>query len=293
MLTVAELADRDGKERVEGTTVLLAPSAGGLERGMLNGSAAVPETGSLDVADEWYLDKEKTSTPPSGSKRTSHRTGCGSSVALRYPVTTRTPIRTTGTGSKSAMRVQNLRRIPWSGVSTSGMWSAIAGDIVDRLSLGDGVRRAVKVAAKFHDHGKRRKLFQTILGNPNYPKVVLAKSGRKGGRVEEQYRHEFGSLVDLQKEPEFQILVADDKDLVLHLIAATTASMSALPDRRGVRPGPFIELSDGIAREVPRRFARLQRKYGRWGLAYLESLLRAADWAASAKPSKYLREDAK
>jgi CRISPR-associated endonuclease/helicase Cas3 len=29
----------------------------------------------------------------------------------------------------------------------------------------------------------------------------------------------------------------------------------------------------------------LQQKYGRWGLAYLESLLRAADWSASANPS--------
>jgi CRISPR-associated endonuclease/helicase Cas3 len=34
--------------------------------------------------------------------------------------------------------------------------------------------------------------------------------------------------------------------------------------------------------EVIRRFGRLQRWYGRWGLAYLESLLRAADWAASS-----------
>ena len=34
------------------------------------------------------------------------------------------------------------------------------------------------------------------------------------------------------------------------------------------------------------RFAKLQRKYGRWGLAYLESLLRAADYAASSSPSK-------
>jgi len=39
-------------------------------------------------------------------------------------------------------------------------------------------------------------------------------------------------------------------------------------------------------------FARLQRKYGRWGLAYLESLLRAADYAASANPSATL-EDAR
>jgi len=36
-----------------------------------------------------------------------------------------------------------------------------------------------------------------------------------------------------------------------------------------------------LAREVPVRFARLERKYGRWGLAYLESLVRAADAIAS------------
>ena len=67
VLTVAELADKDEKERIEGTTVLLPPSAGGLEGGMLNGSAAAPETGSLDVADEWYADKEKTGSPPSAA----------------------------------------------------------------------------------------------------------------------------------------------------------------------------------------------------------------------------------
>ena len=37
---------------------------------------------------------------------------------------------------------------------------------------------------------------------------------------------------------------------------------------------------------VPQRFARLQRKYGRRGLAYLKSLLRTADWASSANPTK-------
>jgi CRISPR-associated endonuclease/helicase Cas3 len=56
-------------------------------------------------------------------------------------------------------------------------------------------------------------------------------------------------------------------------------------------PAPGRTQADAeLACDVPRRFARLQRKYGRWGLAYLESLLRAADWAASAEPSEFLSE---
>ena len=61
------------------------------------------------------------------------------------------------------------------------------------------------------------------------------------------------------------------------------------PDQGGYdmeRPG-----ADPMLADVPRRFARLQRRYGRWGLAYLESLLRAADWAASGNPSKYVGDD--
>jgi CRISPR-associated endonuclease/helicase Cas3 len=54
------------------------------------------------------------------------------------------------------------------------------------------------------------------------------------------------------------------------------------------RPQPD---ADRVATEVPQRFARLRRKYGRWGLAYLESLLRAADYAASIKPSRTLEDE--
>jgi CRISPR-associated endonuclease/helicase Cas3 len=56
-------------------------------------------------------------------------------------------------------------------------------------------------------------------------------------------------------------------------------------------PDPKGQDTDAIAAEIPIRFARLRRKYGRWGLAYLESLLRAADYAASICPSAFLDEE--
>jgi CRISPR-associated endonuclease/helicase Cas3 len=52
VLTLKELADKDNKDRINGMTVLLPPSAGGLNAsGMLDGSVPAPESGSLDVAD--------------------------------------------------------------------------------------------------------------------------------------------------------------------------------------------------------------------------------------------------
>ena len=149
------------------------------------------------------------------------------------------------------------------------------------------------MAARFHDHGKRRGAFQKVLGNFKNAEPLLAKSGTKNrnNQLKEDYRHEFGSLVDLESEPDFQNLTSDDmKELIRHLIAVHHGY------GRPHFPNPYDpdhSNTEAIAREVPRRFARLQRKYGRWGLAYLESLLRAADWAASAKPSEYLREGAK
>jgi len=76
--------------------------------------------------------------------------------------------------------------------------------------------------------------------------------------------------------------------LVLHLIAVHHGrGRPHFPSEEAYDPEATDEMNSTVAGQVPQRFARLQRQYGRWGLAYLESLLRAADWYASANPSVF------
>lgn len=177
-------------------------------------------------------------------------------------------------------------------------------DILSRLTLDAGdekrdqsLKDAIMLAAKFHDLGKARELWQRSIGRPlcygkSTPPIWFGKSGRRWKpRKIGEYRHEFGSLVDLQSQPEFQSLDDDSKDLVQHLIAAHHGQ--ARPHFAAdqiIDPNHRVVDCEPVAIEVPRRFARLQRKFGRWGLAYIESLLRAADWHASAAPSKFHEE---
>ncbi|MCU0705522.1 MAG: type I-U CRISPR-associated helicase/endonuclease Cas3 [Fimbriiglobus sp.] len=164
------------------------------------------------------------------------------------------------------------------------------------LPPGAPERQAVIVAAKHHDRGKDRDRWQNGVGNPKRGAKdwqPIAKSGRSGRILGlDDYRHEFGSLLDVQSHPDFMKLSDDQKELVLHLIAAHhgRARPHFPPDEAFDPERPHAE-AEKMASEVPQRFARLQRKYGRWGLAYLESLLRAADWAASANPSKFVEGD--
>ena len=136
--------------------------------------------------------------------------------------------------------------------------------------------------------GKRRERWQTSIGRPvELQGTWFAKSGRAWlSRREGSYRHEFGSLLDIVRLDEcadFRSIDADTRDLVLHLVASHHGMARphfefdhTLDDEHPV------DVADAVAIEVPGRFARLQRRFGHWGLAYLESILRAADWHASA-----------
>jgi CRISPR-associated endonuclease/helicase Cas3 len=88
------------------------------------------------------------------------------------------------------------------------------------------------------------------------------------------YRHELGSLHDA----EFGTLSEDAKDLALHATAAHHGrARPHFPRVESYDPELRDDIVAALVREVPLRFDRLQRRYGRWGLAWLESILRAAD----------------
>ncbi len=143
--------------------------------------------------------------------------------------------------------------------------------------------KAVVLAARWHDLGKDRLIWQRSIGNRDYPGLVLAKSGSGMRPIDlSDYRHELGSLIDISNYPEFLELSEELQDLVLHLVAAHHGrARPHFPEKETFDYDRSEEAVAAIVSEVPRRYGRLQRKYGRWGLAYLESLVRAADAMAS------------
>ncbi|MGP0067681.1 MAG: type I-U CRISPR-associated helicase/endonuclease Cas3 [Isosphaeraceae bacterium] len=301
------LADKEQKDRINNRTVLLPPAVGGLSGGMLTGN---PNDAADDVADTLPVVEGQPGRRPARMRLWDREAPSG--MRIICSIDTR-PDDEEEAESESAIPAKRF----WSWYvlsdaadddgSKTSQWAVAwsvhtddvterARDILDRLLLPEAEKKAVILAARFHDLGKKRIVWQRSIGNPS-PTNWLAKSGRHPkGRMKPveltDYRHEFGSLLDVLDQPDFKELSDDQKDLVLHLIAVHHGyGRPHFPSDLAFDLEPKGRDVAAIAAEVPRRFARLQRRYGRWGLAYLESLLRAADYAASAQPSKTLEDE--
>jgi CRISPR-associated endonuclease/helicase Cas3 len=85
-----------------------------------------------------------------------------------------------------------------------------------------------------------------------------------------------------------QICDHPEADLILHLIAAHhgRARPHFETDAWDVERHTTAQNAQA-AQEVMRRFARLQERFGRWGLAWFESLLRCADALASRQAAEH------
>jgi CRISPR-associated endonuclease/helicase Cas3 len=151
--------------------------------------------------------------------------------------------------------------------------------IADRLDIIDPVRAALIEGARRHDKGKDRAVWQRYARNGEGTELVAKSTNYLHPRALGGYRHEFGSLLDAMNDADFPKL--PDRKLVLHLIAAHHGWARPHFEPRSYDSAHNTDANTQAFSEVVRRFGQLQESYGRWGLAWLESLVRCADIAAS------------
>jgi CRISPR-associated endonuclease/helicase Cas3 len=185
--------------------------------------------------------------------------------------------------------------------------SGLAADIVTDLIL----------AAEHHDLGKADPRFQVLLrGGDKYAfgpsSPLLAKSGlmpegyansriaRQKSRYPDGNRHEMLSVRFTEASPAF--CLSRDPELVLYLIGAhhgrgrPFAPISEDSDNFRIRleiEGRLVEISnitglDQLDSGIPDRFWNMVKRYGWWGIAFLESILRLADHRCSEQEQKSL-----
>lgn len=155
-----------------------------------------------------------------------------------------------------------------------------AARIADRLGLDPVHAEMLKVAAVVHDEGKRASRWQRAFNAPEGKGAYAKTRGPVSFALLDGYRHELGSLPFAAEHPRFQALPEELRELVLHIVVAHHGFGRPVISPRSCDDGPPSTIEARV-REVALRFARLQREWGPWGLAWWEALLRAADQQAS------------
>lgn len=155
-----------------------------------------------------------------------------------------------------------------------------AASLASQLNLPPELQLVLKVAARNHDHGKHCDRWQNAFSAPAKGRPYAKTSGPLRPGLLDGYRHELASLPFVESDPDFAGLSDDLRELALHLVAAHHGFARPVIRTDGCEDAPPSALRNR-ARDVALRFARLQKQWGPWGLAWLESILRAADQRAS------------
>ncbi|MDP9035061.1 MAG: type I-U CRISPR-associated helicase/endonuclease Cas3 [Myxococcota bacterium] len=269
---LVELVDRyDSKKNptLDDATVVLAPEAGGLSEGLLDGAAEFDPAVSYDLgpkdAERLVHESEEEPKAPTGMRlvRAVRREVEEDDVLLWWHLFA-TSQRADDDGSRNS-RKELLLDVH---LQRTEMWAA---RLAQRLALPEPEQKALACAGRAHDLGKQRRVWQRSI--KRFKEPPLAKGPMQPSELG-HYRHELGSLHD----GDFSGLSEEAKDLARHAVAAHHGrARPHFPVVESFDPEVKDEVVAALVREVPLRFDRLQHRYGRWGLAWLESILRAAD----------------
>lgn len=238
VLFLRQLVERDKQRRpiedLSNCTILLPPEAGGLERGFFDGDVEFDESrrGIYDVSDRW---KDQTGSQLRCRIWDSEELPANMRLIRTIDIRPDVDYDDQDDELKSKSRYWywyiRSRLVEDDGSKTASkeqdldvhlcLSESFARAIAAKIRLNGPEAMAVTLAARRHDLGKSRIIWQKSIGNIDYPGRVLAKSGAKMHPVYlGNFRHEFGSLLDVAGIPEFIELDSDVQDLIMHLIAA-------------------------------------------------------------------------
>jgi CRISPR-associated endonuclease/helicase Cas3 len=283
-----------------GLTLVIDARLGGLDAGLLNAqTSAIAET-SDDGSTRWLYRPDASDVPVTGFRirvlgageddAAAWRTAPGAGWVRRHLFVTSvmngepaTALVVDGWAADAATEEERGEADRPQQLDEHQSWAAdCANTIGRRLGIEQARVDLLALAARLHDEGKRAARWQRAFKAPIDGRPYAKTKGPIDFDFLDGYRHELGSLPYVEAHADFQKLSSEDQDFVLHLIAAhhgfarpvigTTGCDDALP--------PII---DARARAVALRFARLSRRWGPWGLAWWEALLRAADQTASRR----------
>lgn len=261
--------DPKRKPSLDGALVVLPPKAAGLAQGLLDGRAEFDPACPYDLGpkpgEREVTESEDAPSAPVGMRLVrSVRRSLGEDEKSSWWHLYATSQRADDEGSRSSRRElllsDHLKRT-----------EAWASRLAERLGLPAHERLALACAGRAHDLGKKRRVWQRSI--KRFVDPPLAKGPMQPSELA-GYRHELGSLHD----GDYAVLSGDARDVAMHVVAAHHGrARPHFPTHESYDPDLADEVVAELVKEVPLRFDRLQRKYGRWGLAWLESLLRAAD----------------
>lgn len=290
------LSNKDKREKLlkglAGATLLVDERVGGLSGGLLDDDAEPAEAGGLDVSEL---------EPPDEERPVPFRVRRVEGEAVPKDVgrwRTEASVRIGGDNDDAPpiwLLVESLTaRVAESEQGRSGSARAQAllehQDWTEKEALGIAARSAITgdhrellaVAGLLHDEGKKAARWQNAFGAPErggpYAKTTTKKINHT---LLDGYRHELGSLPYAEIHPRLKALPDDLRELCLHLIAAHHGGARPILRTDGAEEPP-TRLAER-ARQIALRFCALESRWGPWGLAWWESLLRAADQAASRR----------